>query len=437
MVRFALFAALVLCTACGGRPTRPGIPPRHLLLVTVEGLRADHCSAYLYSRDTTTFPIDPGMRAAGRDVTLDELAHAGTLFTQAFAPTGQVAASLAAIHTGQGAAGQEDMGSAQVTLAEAFSAAGFETAAFISTQSGTPELARGFATFESAGGDRATLARAVTFISARDWGNGRGLFLWVHLTQPAFPFEPSTLRNHLQQTIDYAKLYVDPGYDGPAKGTEAFREQAQGLTPADVQHLVDLYDGELALTNYLLWYMVDYYRYNGVTSAAWSSTLTVLAGVNGMTLGADRWGTTDSLRDDSLRVPLVLRHPDSLTGRRIFAEVVTLSDVAPTVGQWFDLELDQDGVHGRSLLAITDSKGTFPTRPAVAFDPASGDASLRTEDWRLVAERAALAGVDGAVALYPVKRMREAAEDVSAQHPELAAGLLDELRARLGGSAAR
>ena len=71
MVRLVLLALLGLA-ACDRAKPRPGIPPRHALLVTIDGLRADRCSAYLHHRDTTTFPLSAADHAAGRNVTLDE-----------------------------------------------------------------------------------------------------------------------------------------------------------------------------------------------------------------------------------------------------------------------------------------------------------------------------------------------------------------------------
>jgi alkylation response protein AidB-like acyl-CoA dehydrogenase len=65
--RAALLAAVMLAPACA-RPPRPGTPPRHVLLITVSGLRADHLSAFGYPRPTTAAEPLPGGAAAARRV---------------------------------------------------------------------------------------------------------------------------------------------------------------------------------------------------------------------------------------------------------------------------------------------------------------------------------------------------------------------------------
>ncbi len=438
MLRLVPLALLALA-ACGGREPRPGIPPQHALLITVEGLRADHCSAYLYPRATTNFQIDELMRRADRALTLDELAHAGVLFTQAFAPTGHPVDSFAALLSGCEANPDRSPGDAIDTeghpnLAEAFAAAGFETAAMVTSEGELPEdLSRGFDRFDVTDEDRQTMRIAVDFMTAHDWGNGRGVFLWIHFRQPAEPFRPYTLANHLKQSINYAELYADPGFDGERDGGVLVERLRNGeeLSESELRHLTDLYDGDLALADYLLFYLLDYFRYNGHTTGALDSTAIVIAGVNGVELG-EAAGTQpwEALRDSSLRVPLVLRHPGSLTGRRIFAELTTLSDVAPTLADWFRLDMAVEG-DGRSLLAITDafSDLTFSQKPILASN-GSGKATMRTSDWRVVVD---LEG-NTAPELYAIERMQEIEEDVSARYPGIARELEGTLRALLSAS---
>ena len=67
--------AMACCTNPG-----PGRPP-HVLLVTVDTLRADHCSVYGYGRRTSP--------------TLERLARTGVLFETAYAPMATTAPSHA------------------------------------------------------------------------------------------------------------------------------------------------------------------------------------------------------------------------------------------------------------------------------------------------------------------------------------------------------
>jgi len=430
MVRLVLLALLGLC-ACDRAKPRRGIPPRHALLVTIDGLRADRCSVYLYRRDTTTFPLTPEAYEAGRNLTLDELAHDGVLFTQAFAPTGHPRDSLAALHTGRSADPRHAPGQAveldgAATLAEGFHAAGLLTVAFVTGDGPLPEvLARGFDQVEVGTSDLDTVRNAVEYCSDRDWADGRGQFLWMHLTGPAAPYWPAPPEG-VDLGKDFTTQFADPAYEGERDGRvlQARLDAGEVLTPEELAHLGDLYDGELALTNFLLYQFLDFLRYGSVTAGAWDATVAVVAGTGGAELGA-RAGRApwEVLRDSGLRVPLLLRHPDSLTGRRIFADLVTLSDVAPTLARWFELDVE---LEGRSLLGITDSDGQPPflRRPVVASD-GFGRATLRTDVWRLVTNG------DGSAALHRIERMQELEEDFADVRPEVVRTLRAELEAAL------
>lgn len=424
MVRLATLALCVLA-ACGGDPPRPGIPPRHALLITVEGLRADRCSAYLHHRDTTTFHVDEPMRVAGRALTLDELAHAGTLFTQAFAPTGHPVDSLLAAHTGRAARIDAPPGEAidlagATTLAAEFHRAGAETAAFVAgtfAARSTGALRAGFQTFSTSDTNGSTIEAALDYLAQRDWGSGGHTFLWLHLATPVQAAEvvaPAGLEA-------LTRSFVDAAYEGERDPGALRARVAAGETLAEAEHayLVDHYDSALSHTNALLFHFLDQYRIVGDPGGGWDSTVTVLAGTHGVELGA-RAGTPSwsSLHDSGLRVPLLLRHPDSLTGRRIFAELVSLSDVAPTLAEWFDLEGE---FGGRSLLAITDSyieKG-FAAAPILTTSRPSR-LSLRTRDWRLTVDSTG----GSPPALFRIERMREIEEDVAGAYPEVVTELM-------------
>jgi hypothetical protein len=99
-------------------------PPRNLILISVDTLRADHLGAYGYPEPTSP--------------RLDDLARRGTLFRHAFAPGGWTVPSHMSAFTGLDPAAHRlvafpdagRLGGEYVTLAETLRAAGFRTAAF-------------------------------------------------------------------------------------------------------------------------------------------------------------------------------------------------------------------------------------------------------------------------------------------------------------------
>lgn len=156
-------------------------PPRHVLLVVIDTLRADHLSCYGYWRETSP--------------NIDALARRGVRFEQHISQSSWTAPSMITMLTGQRLAGPrlavpED----KPTLAELFKDAGYRTGAWVANPLLTAEngYARGF--------DR--------FVDEREWhstqppGQLEGVlgwlaenrdhdtFTWVHFTDPHDPYAP-------------------------------------------------------------------------------------------------------------------------------------------------------------------------------------------------------------------------------------------------------
>ena len=210
-------AALVLCglsMACAPRTTTP--PPsrtaRHLLLITIDTLRADRLGAY--GSTTVATP------------NLDRLAREGAMAMHASAPAPLTRPSHVSLFTGLYPAehGIRDnvsppLGKSVPVLAEILQQRGFRTGAFVSSivlskQSG---LSRGFAHYADRfdiGEDDARFLNTiqkrgdVTVGEAAAWLAETGperRFAWVHLYDPHDPYEPPE---------PYASRYAGRPYDG-------------------------------------------------------------------------------------------------------------------------------------------------------------------------------------------------------------------------------
>ncbi len=447
LIAVAALAGLAACTR-----ERPGLPPQHVLLVTVENLRADRCSFLMHDRPTTFVPGVPQERHENRAFGLDDLAATGVSFASCYAPSPISEVSLASLMTGRPplehglVAIDERLPGQLVTLGEVFCANGFATAAFLS---GSPapdaSLAQGFQVVETHAADLAALRAASRWLS-RDPGAGERTFVWIHLSGIALPWAPRRpVREAEEMLAD--RVFVDPEYVGPADGSQVFVDAVNAgtaqLDELDRTAVGALYDREVAAMTSLLWTGLqetyDFHTAAGEASETWPRTVFVLAGVQGMELCEHGGiGTAGMLSEQVLHVPLVVRHPDSLTGERIFDEVVELSDVMPTLLDWFRLPTPA-GVRGRSLLPRTDSyvKRPFERRPVFAQLPERGVFSARTPRWHLVwnALRAQPAGRPSSTPPLPVVALYEPAldpdevEDVSARHPEVVASLTAAIRA--------
>ena len=216
----ALVAAAVGLVALACR--RPAAPPptaRHLVLVTIDTLRADRLGCYGNASVSTPH--------------LDGLARQGALAEDATVHVPLTRPSHVSIFTGLYPAehGVRDnvspaLGAEVPLLAEVLQKAGFATAAFVSSivvsrQSG---LARGFETYSDRFLVEADDARFLDQIQKRGDGptgeaiawlqghwTGR-VFVWLHLYDPHDPYEPPE---------PYASRYADRPYDGEVAWSDA------------------------------------------------------------------------------------------------------------------------------------------------------------------------------------------------------------------------
>ncbi|HJZ78407.1 MAG TPA: sulfatase-like hydrolase/transferase [Vicinamibacterales bacterium] len=312
------------CVARGSAPV--ATLPQHVLVVTIDTLRADRLGCY-GNREVPT-------------PNLDRIAREGLLAPDANVPAPITRPSHVSIFTGLYPAqhGIRDNISRALapevpTLAEAFKAAGFETAGFVSSivlsrQSG---LARGFDTFSDRfdlGPDAHDEARFLDILEKRGdvavadaiaWLESHArarTFAWVHLYDPHAPYEPPE---------PYASRYADRPYDGEV----AWSDELVGRLDAALARL-------------------------GIRDR----TLVAVTADHGEALGEHGESVHGFfLYEATLRVPLLMRGPGIRPGTRI--PVVARSvDLFPTI-----LELS----------GVPSPKGTLPIAGRSLAAAARGD----------------------------------------------------------------
>ncbi len=438
--------------AAGCSEERPGFEPRHVFLVTVEHLRADRCSFLMHDAPTTWMPSDESMREEYRAFGLDELAADGVVFAKGFAPSPLCEVSLATLLSARAPleTGVLEKGDALpgelVTLGEAFRAGGFRTAAFLGGRDRLDaSFARGFEHVESFDADQDALLAAADWLGA-DSGDGARTLVWVHLAglaPPWTPREPVPDADALLGTRVFPAADAPGHPDGSAESTRAIHAAATPPSSADRVAIGAVYDRALAHLVAQVWlglhHAFDFHTAPAEASETWARTVFVLAGVNGIELlenGAI--GADGMLSDGTLHVPIFFRHPDSLTGERILADVVGLEDVAPTLLEWMRLP-PLPASRGRSLLPVLDSyiERPFVARRAFAQLPERAVFSVRDERYRLVLNptrtqpsgRPASAGPLQEITLHDYETDPAGIRDVARDHPEVVARLTAEIRA--------
>ena len=325
--------AAALWPRSGGLPASAGGPP-NVLLVTLDTTRADRLGAYGY--------------AAARTPILDRLARDGVLFERAVAAAPTTLPAHASLMTGRNpmAHGVRNNGvpldRAVPTLADAFRAAGYRTAAFVSAFVLDQRfgLVRGFDTYDDhldppAGhasdaierrGDRTVAAASAWLTAAASAAPGppgsaptaAPFFLWVHLYDPHDPYEAP----------------AQPGRD-------------------DVSAL---YDGEIAFADSAVGALLGALERQGLSG----NTIVAVIGDHGESLGEHGEATHGMfVYESAMRVPALLKWPASLPAGTRVTPLVRAIDLAPTL---LDLagRPPLTGATGVSLVPLVRGTGAAP-----------------------------------------------------------------------------
>jgi arylsulfatase A-like enzyme len=332
-------SALALAVACLAGCAKDG-PRPDILLVTIDTLRSDHCSAYGYAIDTT-----PNLAA---------LASKGVRYRRAYAESSTTAPSHATLMTSRHfrtlgvVKNGEKVPDDAVTLAEALRDEGYDTAAFVSSfpvksrfgfSQGFDHYDDDFVLEEASVGRRDKgstphdrLAEG-TFLHAERWLAERTsdapVFLWVH--------------------------FVDP--HAPYRAPERFAGKWARETPS----VVVRYDSEVRYADKQLGRLLE--RFGALSPAR--DDLVVVTSDHGEGLGDHGWMSHGvNLHEEAVRVPLVASWPGHLPAGKVVEEAVSIVDISRTV-------LDSLGIdapsfaHGRNIFGAADpSRAIFLQRRA-------------------------------------------------------------------------
>ena len=307
------FVSVVANRGGDAAPLPGGEPKPSVIFITVDTLRADHLGCYGYTQIQTP--------------NIDQLAHAGARFTQAYTPVPVTLPAHTALFTGAFpmATGMHDFSGNKLpanaaTLAKVLRDNGYATAAFIGSAvlDSRFGLNQGFDTYfdhfefnrlDEAHLDQMERRGDLVMDEALRWlkGNPRQPFLiWVHLYDPHDPYTP------------------------PEPYASRYRARP--------------YDGEIAFDDAQVGRLVAYLK----QQALFDKSVIVVAGDHGEGLGEHGERTHGFfIYNSTLHVPLLMKLPG--VAPRVIAEEVSLVDVMPTLLQALKIPVPTS-VQGRSLL---------------------------------------------------------------------------------------
>ena len=317
-------------SACA--PEKPSGPAPDVLLVTLDTLRSDWIHAYGFEE-----PTSPSM---------DALASRGVLFENAIAAASLTAPSHASVMTGRyvrehsvGTLNGESRLEGIATLAERFSEAGYETAAFISNvvlrrRTG---LDRGFDVYDDMLGEsesnrpayferkaEETVGEALAWLSTQP--SSRPLFVWLHLQDPHGPYQPPEGFEGRVGSVPLrmkGDLPVLARNHGQA-GIPAYQEIEEVRDPAVY---AGRYAEEILYSDFWLGRFIEAFEEHDDAR----SSVILLTADHGESLGEHGFFFQhgQSVLPELVRVPLIVVAPE-VSPRRVDA-LVSHVDIAPTL----------------------------------------------------------------------------------------------------------
>ena len=369
----------------------PGISPAHaatkpnVILILVDAMRADHLSAYGYSRTTTP--------------SLTRFASRGAVFENTISQAAWTVPSVASLFTGvdpqahQMLTFKAKLSSAHTTIAETFKAGGYSTTGLL--KSIVVEAERGYSQgFDSytvinpkqnqADGDsgRELTDAAISFLETQKAAT-KPFFLYMHYMDTHSPYKAPE---------PYYSKYRSPSYTGPVSGAhkqieETYEKGGQTPTAADIQQMIDLYDADVEYWDSQFGRLMA----NLVGSGLDPNTIVIVTADHGEAFFEHPKNVFHGhVYQENIRIPFVIKGPGVKVARlKHWAQSI---DIAPTLAALTGLPLGKYW-QGRNQAPVLLGTGAAPILPVYS----------EYADWRTVIDansQKVMLGGPGAPMLY-------------------------------------
>jgi arylsulfatase A-like enzyme len=243
------------------------------------------------------------------------------------------------------------------TLAEAFSAAGYECLGFSQIPFTAPlfGLDQGFARFETffledEDLEDGRMAEAVCS-ALKGPGARPPRMVYAHFRRPHAPYDPPQ---------EWRDAFVDPGYKGPITGLpEELMDHNKGIrrmNEQDLTHLQNLYQAGIRAVDHEVGQLLE-----GIDK---SRTLVILLSDHGEAFGQHGYvGHNFTAFEEMVQIVFILAHPTLKPGR-VLTEPVMSIDLFHTLADLFDLEIPFERTQGMSLYPALLG-GSLESRPYI------------------------------------------------------------------------
>lgn len=348
----ALLGAAIL--SCSKPEAAEKHPPKNVLFILVDTLRADHLGVYGYGRDTSP--------------ALDAFAKESLFFENARSQASCTFPSVNSILTSRPPTAflgqpQQALGIPPgiQSIAEILAGRGYRTAAVSASAvvrntktrfNPSGGFGRGFAIFDEECVWKAAHCvnrRALEVLAQKD---ERPFFLYLHYMDPHGPYRPPQKhRKFSRGDIATDKEFIRQGDPNPI-GDWLYKEKPDpGVTLPELQHLIDLYDDEIVYFDLRFGQFLASLRKAGLLE----NTMVVLTADHGEEfLEHGHVKHCRTLFDSSIKIPYVLHIP-GVRARAVAAPVQNL-DLVPTILDYLGIDATGLNLEGRSLRPVIEGE---------------------------------------------------------------------------------
>jgi len=371
---------LLLAAGCAATDATPRRARPSVLLLVVDCLRADHVGAYGYPRPTTP--------------TIDTIAGAGTLFSQAFSQASWTRPSVPTLLTGlypsehgltsfgndrDDAIGGRKLASEIITVPEALKTAGYATALIGEQYQLSPRfgLDQGFDFYRYR-----TAGSARTHKLFFEWIDGLGgqpFFSYLHYLEIHWPYCP---KSRTRDVFSDGDSDIDLCRDW-RKLRDDILDGRRTLSAADQRAMVARYDEEMLGLDIRLADLKNDLAERGL----WDELMVIVTSDHGEEFfERGTMGHGQSLHEELIHVPLIIKPPASWRwprGQKTDA-LAEVRDIAATILDAAGVELT--ALRGPSLLPWASPAA--PSIPPHEFIVSEGHRTVatRTVDWKLIVD---------------------------------------------------
>lgn len=375
----------------------------NVLVISFDAMRADALGVY-----GSPYQATPN---------IDEFARRSSVFSSAYSAAPVTPTSFASLFSGQYPTRVFRGWQFEPTtsLAQYFSEAGYQTAAFVNNVQLAPE--RGFDVgfeiydWRRNDPDAQVLDEALRWLENRD--RRRPLFFWLHLLRPHAPYTAREEAAHLYRESDHGRFATSSG------------ASFEPTDPHEVRRIEDLYHGEVWEADRLFGRFRRAIQRLGLAA----DSIVVLTADHGEEFREHGGFQHGRLYEEHLRVPLILFDPAAeprVIDQDVRARAV---DLLPTLLDFAGIE-PEEGIDGVSLRSATEDEQEPAPVIAVSMTgyPDETALSLLEGDDKLILNCRPTRNVE----LYDLRRDPAERRDVHADQPSVTRRLLGTLREVIG-----